>query len=262
MVWDMGKNYNSVFNQIMEKIKEYPGHIYFVTLTMKTDNVLNKDSISNFLKKMEYRGVNIDGYVWVKELQKRGVVHYHMIVLVPDMMRDFYAKVNDAWKHGFVFVKGIEKEKIRNTILYIMKYIKKEIRLEVSNEKMKRKMGRGGVLRFKTETFVSRIVKYSEFEYVGSGSTKGMRLKIYRCGQMVMFVASGVNGVSIHIFDYGSEIEKVVDSFKYEMKNSRKIGCLLNNLQFLTLNRVEKEDVIGYHRFDKAVNRLLWELKV
>lgn len=259
----MGKrSYNSLMNQIMEKIMEYPGHIYFVTLTMKDDNVLNKDSISNFLKKMEYRGVEIDGYVWVKELQKRGVVHYHMMVLVPNMMRDFYDRVNDSWKHGFVFVKGIEKQKIRNTILYIMKYIKKDLRLEGNNEKMKRKLGRGGLLRFRTETFVSRIVKYSEFEYVGSGSTKGMRLKIYRCGQMIMFVASGINGVSIDIFDYGSEIEKVLDKFKYEMKNTRKIGCLLNNLQFLMLNRVEKEDVLGYHRFDKAVNRLLWELKV
>jgi len=256
------RGYNSLFNQVMEKIMEYPGHIYFVTLTMKTDNVLNKDSISNFLKKMEYRGVNIDGYVWVKELQKRGVVHYHMIVLVPDMMRDFYAKVNDAWKHGFVFVKGIEKQKIRNTILYIMKYIKKDLRLQVSNEKMKRRMGRGGILRFRSESFLGRVVRFSEFEYVGSGSTKGMRLKIYRCGEMIMFVASGVNGVSIDILDWGSEIEKVVDKFKYEMKNSRKIASLLNNVQFLTLNRVEKEDVIGYHRFDKAVNRLLWELKV
>ena len=262
-MWDMGKrSYNSVFNQIMEKIMEYPGHIYFVTLTLKQDNVLNKDSISNFVKKMENRGVNIDGYVWVKELQKRGVVHYHVIMLVPDMIRDFYSRVNDSWKHGFVFVKGVEKQKVRNTILYIMKYIKKELQVEVKNEKMKRRIGRGGVLRFRTETFLGRVVKFSEFEYVGSGSTKGMRLKIYRCGEMIMFVASGINGVSIDIFDWNSEREKVVDKFKYEMKNSRKIGSLLNNLQFLALNKVEKEDVLGYHRFDREINRLLWQLKI
>ena len=254
------RGYNSLFNQMMEKILEYPGHVYFVTLTMKDDSVLNKDSVSNFLKKMEYRGVEIDGYVWVKELQKRGVVHYHMIVLVPSMMRDFYGKVNDSWKKGFVFVKGVEKQKVRNTILYIMKYIKKDLRLEVSNEKMKRKLGRGGILRFRSETFVSRVVKYSEFQYVGSGSTKGMRLKIYRCGQMVMFVASGINGVTIDIFDWN--MEEIMDKFKYGVKNANKMASVLNNLQYLALDKVEREDVLGYHRFDRAVNRLLWELKV
>ena len=260
-VWDVGKrSYNGVLNQIMEKIMEYNGHIYFVTLTMRDDNVLNKDSISNFFRKMEYRGVNIEGYVWVKELQKRGVVHFHMIVLVPEKMRDFYNVVSDSWKHGFVFVKGVEKGKIRNTILYIMKYIKKELNDKAKNDKMKRKLGRGGILRFRTETFVSRVVRFSEFEYVGSGSTKGMKVKFYRCGDMVMFVASGINGVSIDIFEW--DIEKSIEKFKYEMKNSNKIASLLNNVHFLGLNRVEREDILGYHKFDRDINKLLWQLHI
>jgi len=257
----MGKrSYHSLFNQIMEKIMEYPGHIYFVTLTMKDDNVLNKDSISNFLQKVKYRDVQIEGYVWVKELQKRGVVHYHMIVLVPEKLRDFYSKVNESWKHGFVFVKGVEKQKVRNTILYIMKYIKKDLKDQVRNEKMKRKIGRGGVLRFRSETFLGRVVKFSEFEYVGSASTKGMRLKVYRCGDMVMFVASGINGVSIDIFE--CDIEKIIENFKYGMKNANKIGSLVDNLKYLLLNRLEREDVLGYHKFDKEINRLLWQLHI
>jgi len=254
------KNYNSLMNQVMEKIMEYPGHIYFVTLTMKDDNVLNKDSISNFLQKVKYRDVQIEGYVWVKELQKRGVVHYHMIVLVPEKLRDFYSKVNESWKHGFVFVKGVEKQKVRNTILYIMKYIKKDLKDQVRNEKMKRKIGRGGLLRFRAETFLGRVVKFSEFEYVGSANTKGMRLKVYRCGDVVMFVASGINGVSIDIFE--CDIEKIIESFKYEMKNANKIGALVNNLKYLLLNRLEREDVLGYHKFDKEINRLLWQLHI
>ena len=257
----MGKrSYHSLFNQIMEKIMEYPGHIYFVTLTMKDDNVLNKDSISNFLQKVKYRDVQIEGYVWVKELQKRGVVHYHMIVLVPEKLRDFYSKVNESWKHGFVFVKGVEKQKVRNTILYIMKYIKKDLKDQVKNEKMKRKIGRGGLLRFRAETFLGRVVKFSEFEYVGSASTKGMRLKVYRCGDVVMFVASGINGVSIDILE--CDIEKIIENFKYGMKNANKIGSLANNLKYLLLNRLEREDVLGYHKFDKEINRLLWQLHI
>ncbi len=260
-VSDVGKkSYNALFNQIMEKIMEYDGHIYFVTLTMRDDNVLSKDSISNFLNKVEYRGVQIDGYLWVKELQKRGVIHFHMIVLVPEKIREFYEKVNDSWKHGFVFVKGVEKRKVKNTILYIMKYIKKELNDQAKNEKMKRKIGRGGILRFRSETFVGRIVRFSEFEYVGSGSAKGMRVKIYRCGDLVMFVASGINGVSIDIFEW--DIEKSVEKFKYEMKNANKIASLLNSVYFLALTKVEKEDVTGYHMFAREINRLLWKLGV
>lgn len=257
----MGKrSYNALFNQIMEKIMEYQGRIYFVTLTMRDDKVINKDSISNFLHKLEYRDVQIDGYVWVKELQKRGVVHFHMIVLVPNMIRDFYNRVNDSWKHGFVFVKGIDKQKVRNTILYVMKYIKKELNEEVKNDKMKRKIGRGGVLRFRTETFLGRVVKYSEFEYVGSMSTKGMKVKIYRCGEMVMFVSSGINGISMDIVEW--DIEKILDTFKYEMKNSNKIVSLLNNPEFVGLAKVERSDVMGYHKFDKEINKLLWKLGI
>ncbi len=259
----MGKrNYNSLMNQIMQKIMEYHGHVYFVTLTMKDDSVLTRNTIRDFIIKMKYRDVQIDGYLWVKELQKRGVVHYHVLILVPEMMRDFYHRVNDSWKHGFVFVKGVEKEKVRKTMLYIMKYIKKDIEKEMKNDKMRRKIGRGGVLRFRSETFVERVVKYSEFEYVGQGSTKGMRVKIYRALNMVMFVASGVNGVAVHIVEWHSEIEKILDRFKYEMKTGNKIASLLNNLQFLALSKVEKKDVIGYHMFNRSVNRLLWELKI
>jgi len=256
------RSYNGLFNQIMEKIMEYRGHVYFVTLTMKDDNVLNKNTIVNFLNKLKYRGVEVDGYMWVKELQKRGVVHYHVLILVPEMMRDFYEKVNKSWGYGWVFVKGVEKQKVRNTILYIMKYLRKDIGKEVKNEKMRRKIGRGGMLRFATQTFVERVVKYSEFEYVGQGSTKGMRVKIYRALNMVMFVASGVNGVSVHIVEWHSEIEKILDKFKYEMKSVHKIATLLNNVQFLGLSKVERDDVLGYHMFDREINRLLWKLGI
>jgi len=247
-------------NQVMEKIMEYEGHKYFVTLTLKDDSVLNKNTISDFLIKLKYRGVIVDGYIWVKELQRRGVVHYHMVILTPEKIRDFYNRVNDSWRHGFVFVKGVEKAKVRNSILYMIKYIKKELKDQVKHEKMKRKMGRGGVLRFRSETFLGRVVKFSEFEYVGSANTKGMRLKVYRCGDLVMFVASGINGVSIDIFE--CDIEKIIESFKYEMKNANKIGALVNNLKYLLLNRLEREDVLGYHKFDKEINRLLWQLHI
>ena len=256
----MGKrSYHSFFNQVLERILQYDGHIYFVTLTLKDDSVLNKNTIRDFIIKLKYRDVPIDGYIWVKELQKRGVVHYHMIILTPEKIRNFYDKVNESWGYGFVFVSGVEKQKVRNTIVYIMKYMKKDMNKKLENEKMKRKIGRGGILRFHSETFLGRVARFSEFEYVGSASTKGMKVKIYRFGDLVMFVSSGINGVSIDVVDWDSEIEKIMDKFKFEMKNSNKIGSVLNNLQFLALTRVEREDITGYHKFSKEINTLLWQ---
>lgn len=256
----MGRSYNSLFNQVMEKIMNYEGHVYFLTLTMRDDSVINKNTMSNFFVKMQYRKVAIDGYIWVKELQKRGVVHYHMIILTPEKIRDFYSKVNESWGYGFVFTKGVEKNKLRGAILYIMKYIKKDVDVQFENEKMKRKIGRGGVLRFRTETFVGRVVKYSEFEFVGSANSKGVRLKLYRCGDMVMFVAAGINGISIDIVEW--DIEKIIETFKYGLKNSNKLGSIMNNPGYLALDKLEREDIIGYHKFDKEINRLVWKLGI
>jgi len=257
----MGKrNYQSFMNQIMEKIMEYDGHIYFLTLTLKDDSVLNKNTIRDFIIKLKYRGVEVHGYLWVKELQKRGVVHYHMIMLVAKKIRNFYTLVSGSWKHGFVFVKGVEKSKIRYTIIYVMKYIRKDLKKHVENEKMKRKLGRGGILRFRSETFVGRIVRFSEFEYVGSGSAKGMRVKIYRCGDLVMFVASGINGVSIDICEWN--IEDIIEKYKYGVKNTRGVAEILNDVRYWAVDKVEREDILGYHMFDREINRLLWKLGV
>ena len=259
---DMGKrSYNGLFNQMVEKIMQYEGRVYFVTLTMKEDNVLNKNTIGNFFNKLKYRGVEVRGYLWVKELQKRGVVHYHVVILVPEKMRDFYDKVNESWGLGWVFVRGVEKGNLRKTMLYIMKYIRKDIRKDVKNEKMKRRIGRGGMLRFRTETFLDRVVKFSEFQFVGCGSTKGMAVKFYRASNLVMFVAYGVNGVSLHIVDWGDEIEKIIEKFKFGLDGG-KIGTLLSEIEFLALTKEEKQDVIGFHRFDREINRLLRALKI
>ena len=258
----MGKrNYHSLFNQIMEKILSYEGRIYFVTLTLRDDSVLTKNTIRDFLIKIKYREVIVDGYVWVKEMQRRGVVHYHMILLTPNMIRNFYYLVSESWKYGFVFVKGVEKSKIKNAIMYIMKYIKKELNQGSENEKMKRRIGRGGMLRFRTESFVDRVVKFSEFQFVGCGSTKGMAVKIYRASNLVMFVAYGVNGVSIHIVDWANEIHKILERFKFGL-DAGKIGTLLSEIEFLALTKEEKDDVIGFHRFDREINRLLRALKI
>jgi hypothetical protein len=203
---------------------------------------------------MKYRDVIVDGYIWVKELQKRGVVHYHMIFLTPQRIRDFYNKVNESWGYGFVFVRGVEKRKVKSTIFYIMKYIKKDINKGVENDKMRRRVGRGGILRFKCETFVGRVVKFSEFEFVGSAYTKGMGVKVYRFKNMVMLVSTSMYGVRFDIFE--CDVDKIVEQFKYMTDNG--LASMLNDLKYLFLSKVERQDIIGYNIFDRELNNLIY----
>jgi len=260
--------YNVGFvNQVIEKITEYDnkgGFIYLITLTVRdedTEKNIRCYTISNFFGKMEYRGFRFDGYLWTKELQRRGVIHYHVLVLSPVKLSGMHSHIEAAWGLGFVFLQRVlpSQKKFRSVMNYVFKYIFKGSEI---NDKVKRRMGRGGILRFRVVPFLQRVALNSDFDYVGSMSSKGMRVKIYRFMNLVMFVSSGVYGVSIDIVDWDIEIGKIKEKIKYGMKNSNKIGSLLKDPGYLALDKVEREDVLGYHRFDRAVNRLLWELKV
>ena len=59
-------------------------------------------------------------YVWVAELQKRGVIHYHMALWVPFGFRIPMADRRGWWPHG-----STNTEKARNAVPYLMKYLSK-----------------------------------------------------------------------------------------------------------------------------------------
>jgi len=249
------RNYHSFFNQLMYRILRYEGHIYFITLTFKDDCNLNRFTINNFIHKLEYRGVSVEGYFWVKELQKRGVVHYHMILLTPGKIVDFYSKVNESWGLGFVFVRGVEKTKIRNAVLYVMKYIKKDInKVENENNKMRRRMGRGGLLRFRVVSFYERVAELSEFEFVGSLVYKGVRFKVYRFSCLVMVLSLSMWGSGIDIFEI--DVDKIIAKFKYR-KKWNYLARILDDVQYSFLSGDERMEIIGYHMFDREINALL-----
>lgn len=96
----------------------------FVTLTYKKNQMDYKESTKDFNKMLTYFNQKNDEklkYIVVKEHQKRGAIHYHMITFNHDKI-----KWRNYWKHGRVHIESITDiefpEKIAN---YMVKYLTK-----------------------------------------------------------------------------------------------------------------------------------------
>lgn len=109
----------------------------FITLTYK-ENVKDIDKadldFKNFIKRFKYH-FKIDRlkYIAVREFQKRGAIHYHVIC---DWDKRFesekevrhYERVlgRDIWRHGFVDIKTMD-ENNDNVGAYLVKYMTKNV---------------------------------------------------------------------------------------------------------------------------------------
>lgn len=116
----------------------------FITLTFK-DNVQDiefaDDQFKNFIKKFKYK-FDIDNlkYIAVREFQKRGAIHYHVLcdwslkMATEDEIRHYERELGTGdwgvgvWKHGFVDIKQIEH--VDNVGAYIIKYMTKGVAVE------------------------------------------------------------------------------------------------------------------------------------
>lgn len=129
---------------------------YFMTLTVaenKDDVAFFDNEISKFLKKLKRRYGNYD-YIAVREFQKRGAIHYHLLINInfpldvpPEYMpkkkrawvgkyaqlskqynheyiMPFEEHLKELWGHGFVDVEPCKH--IDNVGAYLTKYMSKE----------------------------------------------------------------------------------------------------------------------------------------
>ncbi len=78
-------------------------------------------------------------YCWVAELQKRGAVHYHVMIWMPAKLRLPKPDKNGWWPHGMTRI-----EKARNAVGYMAKYVSKES-LNQEFPRGLRLHGRGGL---------------------------------------------------------------------------------------------------------------------
>lgn len=96
----------------------------FITLTFK-ENITNlfeaNDIFKKFIKRLKRQFPELK-YLAVPEFQKRGAVHYHVLVNI-DYLEN--SKLSSIWQQGFVMINKVHH--INNLGLYISKYICKDL---------------------------------------------------------------------------------------------------------------------------------------
>ena len=106
--------------------------IKFLTLTYK-ENMQDMDKANNtfkkFIQKLRYRQDNGFKYIAVVEFQKRGAIHYHILLTGFKYMP--HKELLELWKVGSVDIravtdKGLQLEDVTNIGAYIVKYMTKE----------------------------------------------------------------------------------------------------------------------------------------
>lgn len=99
----------------------------FLTLTFAENVVKLKQAnkeLTLFFKRMYWEfGKKLD-YVVVPEFQKRGAVHYHIVIFNLKRDKTTRNKIKKIWGLGFIDLKDIKK--IKNFSAYVSKYITKD----------------------------------------------------------------------------------------------------------------------------------------
>ena len=95
------------------------GLLTMYTLTYAKPEDWGPRTICNCMRWLRRQGVRL--YVWVAELQRRGAVHYHVLVLLPEGQRWRKPNAEDGgWSKGFTWVTPDVQRPF-----YIMKYLQK-----------------------------------------------------------------------------------------------------------------------------------------
>ena len=143
-----------------------------ITLTYEDLEKFQKGDLSYFLQKLrkycKYHEIKLYAYFWVLEFQKRGVPHYH-ILLIFDRVRfkklPFPDKFRTWWRKGLTRIEFVRK----NARNYLSKYISKCDYLELlKTEKFKKVRLFGYFISFTIQKpdlkfFLYRLTKLPEW---------------------------------------------------------------------------------------------------
>lgn len=114
----------------------------FLTLTVarNCDDVTYYDSeFKKFIMRFNYKYGKKHKYLAVREFQKRGAIHYHLLMDFEsaviteneEALKALEREVADIWRHGFVDIQTLTKSKrngtpVDNVGAYLVKYMSKE----------------------------------------------------------------------------------------------------------------------------------------
>jgi hypothetical protein len=107
----------------------------FLTLTFKdneTDLKKANYEFMKFIQRLKYRYRLDVKYLAVVEFQKRGAIHYHLILFNMPYIDQLDA-LQAVWGHGFIKLKGIKE--VDNVGAYLCKYLTKETAEKLKEEK-------------------------------------------------------------------------------------------------------------------------------
>jgi len=111
---------------------------YQLTLTYRDFSDYRKSDISrflnSFLRMFRYRGIRFS-YFWVAEIQKRGMIHYHILFFLHSRDRrkvfDLFRKerIDRLWGKGYTFIT-FSRRTMKKAYSYAVKYLLKTVRRE------------------------------------------------------------------------------------------------------------------------------------
>lgn len=103
------------------------GKLKMLTLTYRGLNDWKQRDITEFIRQVKKDlGSNLLGYCWVAEVQKRGALHYHVILWIEKGIPIGYPDKMGWWKHGSTRVTTAKSP------FYILTYTGKEYQKEFS----------------------------------------------------------------------------------------------------------------------------------
>jgi hypothetical protein len=107
--------------------KECETRMVMIMLTYEKVEDYSPGHIRDYMKKLKQSvGENLYGFAWVCEIQERGAVHYHLVMVVKKGSRIPIPDKSGMWKYGW---SGIHTAR---TPFYLLKYTGKERQKDLS----------------------------------------------------------------------------------------------------------------------------------
>lgn len=108
-------------NIVLDYRTEHPARLVMMTLTYKDVNGWRANHINYFMKNLKQRlDKKLLAFAWVAEIQKRGAIHYHLILLTEKGSQIPLPDKSGMWVHG------ISRIETARTPWYLLTYAGKE----------------------------------------------------------------------------------------------------------------------------------------
>jgi len=179
----------SEWSMVMDLLKkERSCRLVMITLTIRQVEDYSPGMIRDYVKKLKRQlGKKLYGFAWVAEMQKRGAVHYHMMVCV-----EKYTRIKVPDKSG-MWSWGMSKIETARTAYYLCVYIGKERQKDLSRYpkscrvySVSYRLPEGQTKRYlevlrkkkSLQKELNEIEKSKDWDFLGSTVTKGYAEKV------------------------------------------------------------------------------------